>query len=230
MNYNEIIRQMHLLIDEKFANDPMHANILNTKQTVLGIRTPALRGFVKSLCKNVKLNMILPLKDNSWEETLVAGMSLAYINDINIVFAELERFCARIDNWATCDQVCSSLKIFKKDKGNLFFENFIHLCYVQDQWTARVGIVMLMLYYLKPECIDKVFVAIQNLKNHTYYVDMAVAWLISYAIIKFPTETTALLSNKTLAKFVQNKAISKIRDSYRVDQKLKDQVVNFRIK
>lgn len=221
---------MQKLIDEKFASDPMHAKILGTKQRVLGIRTPDLRAFTKELCKNVKMDAILPLKDNSWEETLIAGMSLGYIKDMSVIYAELVAFCNRIDNWATCDQVCSSLKIFKKDKQNEFLDKFINLSYSENQWTARVGIVMLMLYYLKPECINKVLKTMQNITNHSYYVDMAVAWLISYAVISFPDKAIELLKSNTLTKFVQNKAISKSRDSYRVSEEIKEELIKYRIK
>lgn len=230
MEYETIINDMQKLVDEKFASDPMHAKILATKQRVLGIRTPDLRMFVKKLCKNVEMDTILPLKDNYWEETLVAGMSIAYIKDINRAYAELMKFCTRIDNWATCDQVCSSLKIFKKDKQNLFLDKFIDVCYSENQWTARVGIVMLMSYYLKPECIDKILIAMQNITNHTYYVDMAVAWLISYVVINFPNKAIMLLERKKLTKFIQNKAISKSRDSYRVSENIKEKLIKYRIK
>ncbi len=230
MEYNEIIENLKELIDEKFASDPMHAKILNTHQCVLGVRTHALREFAKNLCKNAQMGTILPLKDNYWEETLIAGISIAYIKDIDKVYKELTAFCTRIDNWATCDQVCSSLKIFKKDKQNQYLDKFVDMCYSNNDWTARVGIVMLMLYYLKPECIDKVLETMQNISNHSYYVDMAVAWLISYSVISFPDKAIKLLKNKTLTKFVQNKAISKSRDSCRVSQEIKEELIKYRIK
>lgn len=230
MEYKEIIDNLKGLIDEKFANDPMHAKILNTQQCVLGVRTHNLREFAKNLCKNAQMNKILPLKDNYWEETLVAGISIAYIKDIDKAYKELTAFCDRIDNWATCDQVCSSLKIFKKDKKNQYLDKFIDMCYSCHDWTARVGIVMLMLYYLKPECIDKVLGALPSVNNHSYYVDMAVAWLISYVVIKFPDRAIELLKSQVLTKFVQNKAISKSRDSYRVSKEVKEELIKYRIK
>lgn len=230
MEYQDIINNLQKLVDKKFASDPMHAKILGTEQRILGVRTPDLRMFTKKLCKDAQTDAILPLKDNSWEETLIAGMSIGYIKNIDTAFAELVTFCKRIDNWATCDQVCSSLKIFKKDSHNVFLDKFIDMSYSFDQWTARVGIVMLMSYYLKPECIDKVLLAMQNITNHTYYVDMAVAWLISYVVISFPDKAIELLKSKTLTKFVQNKAISKSRDSYRVSKEIKEELIKYRIK
>lgn len=230
MEYKEIIDNLKNLIDEQFASDPMHAKILNTNQKVLGIRTPQLRNFTTKICKTANLDTILPLKDNFWEETLVAGLSLAFIKDIDKTYCELVKFCNRIDNWATCDQVCSSLKIFKKDKNNKYLDKFIDMSYSNHDWTARVGLVMLMEYYLKADCADKVFAVLPNVKNHSYYVDMAVAWLISCAMLSFPDKTIELLKDKKLTKFVQNKAISKIRDSYRVSKEVKEELIKYRIK
>ena len=78
--------------------------------------------------------------------------------------------------------------------------------------------------------IDKIFVLLQQITNHAYYVDMAVAWLISYAIVKFPEKTIDLLAQKKLTKFVQNKAICKCRDSFRVDKHVKEMLIEYRIK
>ncbi len=51
---------------------------------------------------------------------------------------------------------------------------------------------------------------------------MAEAWLICELYIKFPKETEKYLKNNKLNNFTQNKAISKIRDSYRISKEEKD--------
>lgn len=230
MNYNEIIKQLKSLADCKMASDPMHARILNTKQKVLGVRTPKLREFAKYVNKNASKEAILALKDDFWEETTLVGFILGFNKDIYDSFKHLKQFSNRIDNWATCDQTCSAHKIFKKDKDNKFFDAFVLMSKNENEFVARVGIIMLMLYYLKPECIDNLLDLLPQITNHTYYVDMAVAWLISYAIVKFPDKTISLLKSKKLTKFVQNKAICKCRDSFRVNAKLKEKLVEYRIK
>ena len=118
MNYDEIIENLKALADPKMANDPMHARILNTKQAVLGARTPRLREFAKYVYKNASKEAILALKDNFWEETTLAGFLLGFNKDIDTSFTLLKNFSVRIDNWATCDQTCSAHKVFKKDINN----------------------------------------------------------------------------------------------------------------
>ena len=51
---------------------------------------------------------------------------------------------------------------------------------------------------------------------------MAEAWLLCEMYIKFPKETTHFLEKNNLNKFTQNKAISKIHDSYRVSKEEKE--------
>lgn len=58
--------------------------------------------------------------------------------------------------------------------------------------------------------------------------NMAEAWLICEMYIKFPRNTKEFLENNDLNKFTQNKAISKIHDSYRVSNEEKEILNNYR--
>ena len=58
---------------------------------------------------------------------------------------------------------------------------------------------------------------------------MSISWLLSIAIINYKDKVINLLSSKVLNKFVQNKTISKIQDSYRIDKSLKNYVKQFKI-
>ena len=59
---------------------------------------------------------------------------------------------------------------------------------------------------------------------------MAISWLLSVAIIDYKDKVIVLLESKCLCKFVQNKTISKIQDSYRIDKETKEFVKKYRIK
>ena len=80
---------------------------------------------------------------------------------------------------------------------------------------------MLMDYYLTEEYIDKVLKIYDNIQNEGYYVKMGVAWAISMAYVKFPEKTMKLLKNNHLDNFTYNKAIQKMIESYRIDEKTK---------
>ena len=53
---------------------------------------------------------------------------------------------------------------------------------------------------------------------------MSIAWAISEAFIKFEDKTMKYLNNNSLEDFTYNKAIQKIIESYRVDDKTKEKL------
>ncbi|MBQ8468534.1 MAG: DNA alkylation repair protein [Clostridia bacterium] len=230
MNREEILNEMNKLADKKWGEEFVHKSIIGTKASILGVRTPDMRALARKIAKTDLESAFLALKDDYFEENLLYGFLLGYVGDMDETYHMLIDFLPRIDNWAVCDQTCSSLKIFKNDKDNNYFKRFLNLAQNENEFYARVGIVMLMLYYLKDECIDKILENIVKIENHAYYVDMAVAWLISFAIIKYKSKTFDLIKSQKLQKRVQNKAICKCRDSFRVKKSLKEQLKEYRIK
>lgn len=59
---------------------------------------------------------------------------------------------------------------------------------------------------------------------------MGNAWLIAECYIKFPKQTLKLLENKSLNSWTHDKAIQKIRESYRVSGEAKDYLNQLKIK
>ena len=84
-------------------------------------------------------------------------------------------------------------------------------------------------YYLKEEYIDKILEQINNITSKDYYVQMAIAWLVSIAYIKQKEKTEKFLKNNKLDKFTQNKSISKICESYRITPEEKERVKKYKI-
>ena len=69
---------------------------------------------------------------------------------------------------------------------------------------------------------DEEFNLLDNIKSDKYYINMAEAWLICELYIYYEEETTNYLKNNQLNTFTHNKAISKIRESYRISKENKD--------
>ena len=65
---------------------------------------------------------------------------------------------------------------------------------------------------------------ILNIKTDRYYVNMALSWLICEIYIKYPGKIDKYLDIKYLNKFVINKSISKINDSYRITKEVKEKL------
>ena len=72
---------------------------------------------------------------------------------------------------------------------------------------------------LSGECVQAPIPA-----DKLYYVQMAAAWLLSVCYVKFPERTERFLEKNDLDDFTQNKAIQKIRESYRVSKEDKERL------
>ena len=101
-------------------------------------------------------------------------------------------------------------------------EGFYNLCMngieYQTDFALRFRIVALMSFFVGTEHTEEILKTVEKLDGKGYYNDMAIAWLISVAFIKKRDITLRFLKKDKLSVFTHNKAISKINDSYRVDE------------
>lgn len=236
-DYEELLVELkNLSKNEKVEDYQRHVKILNTKQNVIAISMSVVRKIAHQIYKSgfaefLELVLDRPMQIEFYEETLIQGLVIAEVKDLELQKNYFKKWINKIDNWSTCDTVVSTMKCFKNAKNKAeYFEFYYNLCFSKQEFVARFGIIVLMDYFLEDEFIGQVLEMCRQVKSEYYYVNMAIAWLLSFAFIKFKSQTYELFKSKTFSKFVQNKAISKCRDSFRVSLKDKDDLVKFRIK
>lgn len=223
--YKDFINYLFSLKDEKYKG--FHSKITDTKLEIIGIRVPILRNIAKRI-KKTNIEDFFKLVNNTYyEEIFIYGVLLANSKE-EIVDKYLLDFINRIDNWAVCDSFCSSLKIVNKKSGKywIYFTNLIDL---DKEFQTRVSIIIMMDYYLNDNYIDRVLKIVTSIDSDKYYINMAISWLLSMAIIKYEDKVINIIRSKTLNKFVQNKTISKINDSYRINKNIKNMLKEYRI-
>lgn len=66
-----------------------------------------------------------------------------------------------------------------------------------------------------------------KIESDKFYINMAEAWLVCELYIKYPNKVKKFIAKNNLNKFTQNKAISKIHDSYRVSKEDKEMLNGF---
>lgn len=210
--YKLFIDYLYSLKDEKYKN--FHSKLI-LKNNLIGIRTPILKKIAKEISKYDYKNFIKFSTNNTYEEITIKALLIGYLKDYNETIYELDNILTDIDNWATCDLMCSNLKIFakNKDKGFKYIKSLIK---GNEEWKIRVGLVLLLNYYIDDEYIDKIFILVNNINCEQYYVKMAISWLLSICYIKYPQKSTCFLKNNTLSDWVHNKTIQKIKESNRV--------------
>lgn len=214
-------------IDKNYANFSKKLGV--GKLEPIGIRVPKLREIAKDLSKQNWQEFFENEKNLNAETVILKGLCLGYAKlsfDEFIKF--LSQFFDMVESWAEVDISASSFKIIKKNMKKTF--DFI-LPYLlsKDEYKARLATVILLDYFVCDDWIDVVLNTLQKISFGKYYIDMAVAWLLSVCFVKFRDKTLLLFQKKSLPKFVQNKAIQKCRESFRVAIEDKILLLNYKI-
>ena len=221
MSEKTITDGLFALKDENYRR--FHAKLIPDIpiDNIIGVRTPVLRKYAKEVAKLPEANIFLEsLPHSYYEENNLHGalLSLLYPKDIIAFMEQLERFLPYVDNWATCDML--SPKIFKK-----------HLSYVYERvqkwlqsdavYTIRFGIVTLLGFYLDDAFEPEMLQLVANVRSEEYYVNMAVAWYFSMALVKQYDATLPYIQNRVLEPWKHNKSIQKAIESRRIPQETK---------
>lgn len=211
-DYKEFINYLFSIRDIKYKK--FHSS-LSVGNEVIGIRTPDIKRIAKEISKGNYKEFLSLLGNEYYEEITLYGFILCNIKDFDISNKYLNEYKYRINNWASCDLFCSSYKIVKKNKD--YYYNFINDNINSDNiWIRRLCFVLLLDYYIEDKYLENIFYLCDKYNTNDYYVNMAVAWLISICYIKYRDITLNYILNNNLDDFTFNKTISKIRDSYRV--------------
>ena len=213
MNYSQLLKELQNNVDVKYKE--FNDKIVNANVPSLGCRMPYLRKLAKKL--TVEDVVGFPVHANLETDTLtgmvIANSKLPFVDKAPL----LQGFADTIENWAVCD--CNTVKVGKKESEQ-YFVFFLDLVKSDKPFVCRYGLVNLMGSYLDEQHIDDVFAALSMVVCYGhYYVDMAVAWLVATAAAKCRDKTFAYLhgdGRKVLNVFTYNKALQKMRDSYRI--------------
>lgn len=201
-----------------------HSSLCPNVDKIIGVRVPELRKMAKNIASQNYTQFLDNAKDEYYEELVLQGLVIGYAKiSIEETFRYLKVFVPKINSWAVCDTTCSNLKITKKHMQKMweFLEQYINS---ENEYEIRFALVMYLDYYLTDEYINKILQNIDKITNKQYYVQMAIAWLISFAYIKQKEKIEKYLLKNNLDKFTQNKAIQKICESYRVSNEEKNKL------
>lgn len=201
-----------------------HSNLCPNVDKIIGVRIPELRIMAKEIASQNYVQFFEQVEDEYYEELVLQGLVIGYAKmSINETFEYLKIFVPKINSWAVCDTTCSNLKITKKYMKEMweFLEQYINS---KNEYEIRFALVMYLNYYLTDEYIDEILQKVDKIISKEYYVQMAIAWLISFAYIKQKEKTGKYLLKNNLDKFTQNKSIQKICESYRVNNEDKEKL------
>lgn len=224
-----------ILLRLEEAADPTYRDfskslLPQTGGEILGVRIPVLRQIAKDLAKQDYTAFLQSAQGETlFELEMLRGLVIAYAPCTAKERMELLRaFVPTISNWSVCDSVAATLKDARK-YPTVYWE-FLHACLFRaGEYEVRFGVVMLMDHFLTKEYIHQVLECLEQVRHPGYYVKMGVAWALSFCYIQFPAETRSLLDRRVLDPWVQNKAIQKCRESYRVTPEDKQMLLAYKL-
>ena len=127
-----------------------------------------------------------------------------------------------IDCWAIVD---STAKLIKTKPINEELKMLDILTSSNEEFLIRYKYIKLF-DYVNKDNLEIIFNSIIN--SEFYYVLMGEAWLLADCYIKYPNETFLFLKNSEIDNKIKLKTISKICDSYRVNNENKLKVKELR--
>ena len=94
----------------------------------------------------------------------------------------------------------------------------------------RFAIVALLTFFLDEEFEEDDLMRLAEIRSEEYYINMAIAWYYSFALIKQYDRAIGLFESKTLTPWIQNKSIQKAIESYRIAPETKAYLRTLKIK
>ena len=224
--YQEFRSKLAARADDEYRAFSMRG--IPCERPFIGVRIPEIRQLVNKIAP-ADYAEFLSETPVALEEVLARGFVIA-----RLPYEEmLEKFDSQIaylDNWCTVDTFCAALRQLVKGHKEDFYERKVErLLASRCEFPTRAGIVLLLDFYVEPDYLHLIYDRVERLATREeYYVKMAIAWLVAECFIKYLDETFAYLKHAGLDKWTFNKAISKIRDSYRVSDDMKEMVKKMR--
>ena len=232
-DYEAILDKLAGLGDEKYKE--FNESLIPGKSTAYGVRVPALREIARHIIKNDPQNFLVASEEKisaggSFEEIMLRGLVIGGMKlEIESRIELIREFLPLIDNWAVCDTFCGSFKLKGPEEKAAMWDFISPLFFDSREYFARFALVMFLGKFIEEPYVQEGLGFIERLPQEQYYVRMAAAWAVSVCYVKFPSETKVLLVRRSLPKFTQNKAIQKIRESYRVAKEDKEMLLAFKL-
>ena len=232
----DAVRMTNQEINLKFATlRTEHQRMFNMKliptaADICGLRLPDVRKIAKEIIHDDWRQWLTTAEDTYMEHIMLQGIVIATAPmECTERMQRLQGFIPKIDNWAVCDSVATSLKIRPADKEAWW--QFAQARLESEQtYEIRFGLVLMLHAFFEEKYLPAIFAHTSRILCNEYYVSMAVAWLLSVCCVKFSGQTARYLQNRTLDKETHNRTIQKCVESFRIPAETKEQLKQLRRK
>ena len=220
MNYKELEKYLKNNGNTKFAE--FSKTVSNSEYLVFGVKNPVLRQIVKEHVKDEEM-VLDDFKTGKYLEIdfIYFGLGLSRCKSINEQLDFLKQNIKIAKSWAITDTASTYLKKLTFDKYWSFFLSLVKSSFTYDRRMAYV----VGLKLAKEKRILDVTKYIK--KDDEYMVMMGEAWLLATVAIYYPNEIYEFLT-KCEDVTLKRKVISKMVDSFRIDEVTKERFKGLR--
>ena len=172
---------------------------------------------------------VQPEADFGWMEArTLHGLVLSQwrVTDVADYLQRVARWVPSIHSWSVCDIFSFSggkrwVAAYEGEVWSFILPYFS----AQRTYEIRFAVVMGLQYFAKPSHLALFLAQLAAITHEDYYVRMAVAWAVAECFTHCPEETQMWLAQNLLPAWTHNKAIQKIRESYRIDAETKRELL-----
>ena len=194
------------------------SRVVPDSKPIIGVKIPLLRKKAKEIARDDYRTFLETCPDTYYEFETLQALVLGYArDDIETILEYADRFVPKIHDWAVNDSFCQTFTIARKHRERVW-NWLMDYKEKQEEFPQRVVAIVLMSHFLEDEYVEKVLQIMNELNHPGYYTRMGVAWCVATAYAKYPEQTLDYLGNNRLADWTHNKAIQKMRESFRVPE------------
>ena len=226
---NNILDEIKNSADEKYGDFTAKLIPTVSRKKIIGVRAPIAKKIAKKYAGGTAgENFLSSLPHVYHDEYMVHAYMLGYpslpFEDMKARILELLPY---VDNWAVCDSLCASIKSFFGNRDLAL--DFVLFCLKSEHtYTVRFGLVCLLDYYIDEKHIDTLVSVAKTVKSEEYYINMALAWLVSIMLVKQYEKTLPIILGGALDLWVHNKSITKFAESRLPSREQKDYLKSLR--
>lgn len=204
------------------VNPDFVRKIVPGSDKVFGNKNPDMRRIAKRIAKGNYREYLENNPQEYFEERMIQSFVIGYArDDFSTLLDYFEKEIPYVNNWAVNDALCMDFKQCRKHLAETMtvLRKYVHS---SNEYEIRVVGVMLLAHFITEEYIDEVMDILNTLKTDDYYAMMAVAWCAAEIMCKNREWGFKYLESSTLDKRTYNKAIQKMRESFRVTHQDKE--------
>lgn len=198
------------------------------KELILGIKIPILRQISKKTTIEDKNEFIKTLPHKYLEENILHAIIISEEKNIDILYDKLDAFLPYLMSWSDCDVLKPIL--FKKTKNDIIHNKLLSYLKGNNTFTCRFGIVSLLNFYIDEKYLFDDINILKNINSDKYYVNMAISWYLSYALIYDFPKVIKYFENHEFTTWIHNKSLQKACESFRIKEDEKEYMRSLKLK